>query len=212
MRPLVRVAGSGLTSTCVWLGRLAFFSLDRAGLWFATTVVWGKWPLATGYWRWWDSSNADYWGVAHPWQADGGSRCDGRATNSLFPPPFSIIFCLDHYSTNWQELVKPCSLSGDEEGMKLLSLKRRTRSFFYDLEAIFGWSERGVHPSCEEGLAPTLSSRIEGQYHSGSSVQASHTSKPPSSIKPKNTPPKEREDRERERERQRESEGEKEKR
>ncbi|ERN17901.1 hypothetical protein AMTR_s00047p00225800 [Amborella trichopoda] len=127
-----------------------------------------------GYRRWWDNFNAEYWDVAHPWQAVSGSRCDDRARS------------LDHYLTNWQELVEPCSLSGDEKEVKLLSLKRRTR---------------GADPSREEGLALAPPARIEGESRSGSSGQASHASRAPAFVNPKNAPPKDREDREGERKR-----------
>ncbi|ERN11877.1 hypothetical protein AMTR_s00020p00176160 [Amborella trichopoda] len=68
---------------------------------------------------------------------------------------------------------------------------------------IFGQSERGVNPSCEEGFAPAPSTLIEGESCSGSYIWASHAPKPPSSVKPKNVLPKEREDRESERKRKR---------
>ncbi|ERN17290.1 hypothetical protein AMTR_s00037p00014430 [Amborella trichopoda] len=115
-------------------------------------------------------SNAEYWGATHPWKVVSGSRRDGRAGRGLVPPPFSIIFGLDHCLANWQELAKPHSLSGDEEVMRLLSLKRKTRSFFNNLDVIFGRSERSVNPSCEEGLASTSPDRVEGESHFGSSL------------------------------------------
>ncbi|ERM98031.1 hypothetical protein AMTR_s00120p00066930 [Amborella trichopoda] len=155
-----------------------------------------------GYRQWWYSSNAEYWDVAHPWQAVSGSRCNGRAGRHFVPRPFSVIFCLDHVPANWQELVKPRSLSGDEAGMKLLSLKIRTRSFFDNLEATFGWSEMGVDPSHEEGLASAPPARIEGESRSDLSGWANRAPRAPASVKPKSTPPKERQDKERERERE----------
>ncbi|ERN11876.1 hypothetical protein AMTR_s00020p00176110 [Amborella trichopoda] len=49
---------------------------------------------------WWDSSNAKYWDVDHPWQTTSGSRRNGRAERRFVPPLFSVIFGLDHYPTN----------------------------------------------------------------------------------------------------------------
>ncbi|ERM97560.1 hypothetical protein AMTR_s00200p00030510 [Amborella trichopoda] len=80
-------------------------------------------------------------------------RHDGRAGRRLVPPPFSIIFDLDDHLADWWKLAKPRLLSEDEDGMKLLSLKKKTRSFFNKLDAIFGWGEWGVAPPQEEELA-----------------------------------------------------------
>ncbi|ERN10366.1 hypothetical protein AMTR_s00026p00105230 [Amborella trichopoda] len=49
--------------------------------------------------------------------------------------------------------VKPRLLSRDEDGMKLLSLKKKMRSFFDKLEVIFDWGEGDVAPPQEEELA-----------------------------------------------------------
>ncbi|ERN02501.1 hypothetical protein AMTR_s00083p00020760 [Amborella trichopoda] len=112
----------------------------------------------------------------------GHNRRDGRAGRRLIPP-FSIIFCLDHHPAEWQKLVMPHLLSGDEDGRILLSLKKKMRSFFDNLEVIFGWGEGGVVPPQEEELAPASNARPEGK-----------TPRPLDFVKPKSAPPKERED------------------
>ncbi|ERN00395.1 hypothetical protein AMTR_s00104p00141150, partial [Amborella trichopoda] len=94
--------------------------------------------MTVGYRLWWDSSNAECRGAAHLWLAVIGSKHDSRAVRHFVPPPFFVIFSLDHYPADWQELVRPCLLSGDENRMKLLSLRRKTKSFFDNLEVIVG--------------------------------------------------------------------------
>ncbi|ERN00442.1 hypothetical protein AMTR_s00100p00118360 [Amborella trichopoda] len=85
--------------------------------------------------------------AAHPWQAVSGPRRNGRAGRRFVPPPFSVIFDLVHYLTNLQELAKPRSSRGDEDGMRLLSLTRKTQSFFDNLEVTFSRRESSVdHP------------------------------------------------------------------
>ncbi|ERM95505.1 hypothetical protein AMTR_s00151p00059530 [Amborella trichopoda] len=159
--------------------------------------------MTADYLQWWDFSNTEYWGMAHPWQAASCSRRHGMAGRSFVPPPLSVTFILDHYHANWQELTKPCLISADEDGMKLLSLERRTEYYFDNLEVIFGLKERGVDPSCEEGPALALPARLEGEPRSCSSRWANSAPRDSASIKPKSTPPKEKEDRERERKRKR---------
>ncbi|ERM97484.1 hypothetical protein AMTR_s00125p00072870 [Amborella trichopoda] len=85
-------------------------------------------------------------------------------------PRPSSFFChlqLGSSSCGLAGLAKPHLLSEDEDGMKLLSLKKKTRSFFDKLEVIFGLGEGGVAPPQEGEFAPAPRARPKDETRSG---------------------------------------------
>ncbi|ERN16455.1 hypothetical protein AMTR_s00052p00200930 [Amborella trichopoda] len=131
------------TNLDMWMAWEICLLLSGAGLWFPIMAVWATRMQAT------DGGGIPLMLNIGTWIIHGKPIVATDATRGSE----------DYYPASWQELAKPHSLSGDEDGMKLLSLKRRTRSFFDNLEVIFG---KGVDPSREEGLAQAPLARIEG--------------------------------------------------
>ncbi|ERM98742.1 hypothetical protein AMTR_s00082p00091930 [Amborella trichopoda] len=134
---------------------------------------------------WWYSTNANYWDAPHPWKVADGSRSDRRVGRCFVPPPFTVIFILDHHPDDWRKLAMPRLLSGDEDRMKLLSLRKKAQSFFDKLEMIFGLGARGMGPPQEGELASVPRAWTEGETRSGSSRQVSRAPRPSASAKSK---------------------------
>ncbi|ERN12776.1 hypothetical protein AMTR_s00043p00200800 [Amborella trichopoda] len=63
---------------------------------------------------------------------------DGQAGKHFALPLFSKIFELSEYPTNWRELIQPHSFDKDDVSLDYLSLQGETKSFFGDLNSIFG--------------------------------------------------------------------------
>ncbi|ERN05634.1 hypothetical protein AMTR_s00006p00091380 [Amborella trichopoda] len=99
-----------------------------------------------------DLSGLRVFALDHPWQKINSSKRDGRVGKRFTPPPFSQVFRLDYYPTDWKELAKPRFLDKDETGMKNLSRRGEIKSFFDNLILIFVGTREGVASGSEEDL------------------------------------------------------------